>query len=103
MSQVSQIVCSFISHPEQRVPRAEVAAIGQLIADATHAIDKKFKVVIVGSFRRGSADSGDIDILTTHSREDAIDGFLPKLLAVLHRIGLLIADLTDSEGKFDSV
>jgi DNA polymerase/3'-5' exonuclease PolX len=59
----------------QRVPRAEVAAIGAKIKSYINriAIDNKFE--IVGSYRRGAESSGDIDcVFTTEKRiPDIID------------------------------
>ena len=46
-----------------RIPRAEVAAHGALVKNALLAIDPRFEATVMGSFRRGAAHSGDIDML----------------------------------------
>ncbi|PSN73140.1 hypothetical protein BS50DRAFT_606900 [Corynespora cassiicola Philippines] len=48
-----------------RIPRAEVEAHGAFVRDALHAIDPECEVTIMGSYRRGAKDSGDIDCIIT--------------------------------------
>jgi DNA polymerase IV len=48
-----------------RIPRAEVAAHGAVVIKALKKIDSKFEATIMGSYRRGAQDSGDIDIIIT--------------------------------------
>ncbi|KAJ4359055.1 hypothetical protein N0V95_002517 [Ascochyta clinopodiicola] len=48
-----------------RIPRAEVAAHGAIVISALKAIDSTFQATIMGSYRRGAPDSGDIDMLIT--------------------------------------
>lgn len=46
-----------------RIPRAEVEAHGNYIATALQKIDPAMQSTIMGSYRRGAKDSGDIDII----------------------------------------
>ena len=48
-----------------RIPRIEVEAHSALVRNALQSIDPDFKVEIMGSYRRGAKDSGDIDIILT--------------------------------------
>jgi len=48
-----------------RIPRAEVEAHGAVVISALKKIDQKFKATIMGSYRRGAKDSGDIDMILT--------------------------------------
>ncbi|KAH7114199.1 hypothetical protein B0J11DRAFT_594700 [Dendryphion nanum] len=48
-----------------RIPRDEVAAHGDFVRTEIHKIDPGFDVHIMGSYRRGAKDSGDIDLLIT--------------------------------------
>ncbi|KZM21787.1 DNA-directed DNA polymerase [Ascochyta rabiei] len=48
-----------------RMPRAEVAAHGAIVISALKKIDPTFQATIMGSYRRGASDSGDIDMLIT--------------------------------------
>jgi DNA polymerase IV len=48
-----------------RIPRAEVEAHGTVVINALRKINPKFQATIMGSYRRGAKDSGDIDIIIT--------------------------------------
>ncbi|CAA9958676.1 POL4 DNA polymerase IV [Pyrenophora teres f. maculata] len=48
-----------------RIPRAEVEAHGAVVIAALKKIDTNFKATIMGSYRRGAKDSGDIDMIIT--------------------------------------
>jgi DNA polymerase IV len=48
-----------------RIPRPEVAAHGAVVINALKKIDPKFQTAIMGSYRRGAKDSGDIDMIIT--------------------------------------
>ena len=47
----------------ERIPRAEVEAVETLLVNA---LLPSMRATVVGSYRRGAADSGDIDVLLTH-------------------------------------
>ncbi|KAJ5098866.1 hypothetical protein N7532_005867 [Penicillium argentinense] len=49
----------------QRIPRKEVEAHGAIVRRVVQAADKDMQAIIVGSYRRGAKDSGDIDVLIT--------------------------------------
>ncbi|KAF2733165.1 hypothetical protein EJ04DRAFT_468829 [Polyplosphaeria fusca] len=46
-----------------RIPRAEVEAHGAFVKDYLKKIDPGFEVTIMGSYRRGAKDSGDVDLI----------------------------------------
>lgn len=48
-----------------RIPRHEVAAHGALVTKALKAINPKCEATVMGSYRRGAPNSGDIDMLLT--------------------------------------
>lgn len=79
-----------------RIPRAEVAQHADVVRKALHKIDPAFEVIIGGSYRRGSRDSGDIDCIVTHAhtghahlRAVVIDRLVPRLI----ESGFLVASL----------
>lgn len=49
----------------KRIPRDEVTAHGDRVAAAAKAIHPELECHIVGSYRRGARDCGDIDVLVT--------------------------------------
>ncbi|KAF2706690.1 hypothetical protein K504DRAFT_483679 [Pleomassaria siparia CBS 279.74] len=48
-----------------RIPRAEVKAHGEFVRDALQKIHPGFDAQVMGSYRRGAKDSGDIDVMIT--------------------------------------
>ena len=48
-----------------RILRAEVAAHGAIVVKTLKKLDPKFEATVMGSYRRGAADSGDIDMIIT--------------------------------------
>lgn len=56
-----------------RIPRREMLRHEAYIKDVVASIEPRLKVEVVGSFRRGAADSGDIDVLIT-GNDAVIDG-----------------------------
>ncbi|KAI7287452.1 DNA polymerase beta-like protein [Hortaea werneckii] len=79
-----------------RIPRAEVKMHGSTVRRALQRIDDKFQVIIGGSYRRGSKDSGDIDCIITrpdtglaHLRNVVLGQLVPELF----KAGFLVASL----------
>lgn len=82
---------------QTRIPRAEVEAHGAYTRKTIQEIDPAITVTIGGSYRRGNADSGDIDLLITKAsspieelRHIVFDTALPRML----RQGYIKANLT---------
>ncbi|GAB7361006.1 hypothetical protein MBLNU230_g1049t1 [Neophaeotheca triangularis] len=73
-----------------RIPRAEVQQHGAIVREALQKLDPRFEVIVGGSYRRGSKDSGDIDCIITHPTGSS--GHLRT--TVLNR---LVPSLTDSK------
>ncbi|KAF2869737.1 hypothetical protein BDV95DRAFT_596058 [Massariosphaeria phaeospora] len=48
-----------------RIPRAEVEQHGAIVRNALRKIDPAFQATIMGSYRRGALNSGDIDLIIT--------------------------------------
>ncbi|OSD00718.1 hypothetical protein PYCCODRAFT_1453154 [Trametes coccinea BRFM310] len=78
-----------------RIPRAEVEEIYNKVKATALTIDPKLFIEIMGSFRRGKADCGDIDVLITRPTDDGKthQGVLRRLLRELHQQGIITEDL----------
>jgi DNA polymerase IV len=80
-----------IAHYEDfatRIPRAEVKAHGDFVRNALRKIDPSFEAQVMGSYRRGAKDSGDIDVIITKPgvsigtiRNVVFEQLIPKLVA----------------------
>ncbi|KAI9099329.1 hypothetical protein DFS34DRAFT_63804 [Phlyctochytrium arcticum] len=75
---------------QEKMPRAEAAAIGAIVIGECHAIDPLFECVILGSFRRGRPMCGDVDVLVTHPDNASHNNILGPLVKRLLDCGLII-------------
>ncbi|KAJ3373172.1 hypothetical protein GGF31_001164 [Allomyces arbusculus] len=80
----------------QRIPRHEVGQVAKLVQVAAQLLfGPETSVYAMGSFRRGAADCGDIDIILSHPKPPTMAiSPLHALVAQLKSQGLLIDDLT---------
>ena len=62
LNDIQKMGLRYYEDANERIPREEMQAHEKLLLSA---LDPKFKGVIVGSYRRGAKDSGDIDMLLT--------------------------------------
>lgn len=51
---------------ERKIPRAEIDKINDYLTNIVKKLDKKLISIICGSYRRGSPESNDIDMLLVH-------------------------------------
>lgn len=86
---------------KQKIPREELDAFFSLLVKTCKKIDKKLKVQICGSYRRGKSQSNDVDILLTHP--DLITQpdvtvcpvkYLPSLLEILVDDDIIVDSMT---------
>ncbi|KAJ7628647.1 hypothetical protein FB45DRAFT_918865 [Roridomyces roridus] len=80
---------------QERMPRTEAKALFDIIKPVALAIDLKLEIEIMGSYRRGKADCGDIDIMITRNPDDGGThaGVLRRLLNALHKKKIIEEDL----------
>lgn len=85
----------------KRIPKKEINVhkkmISKLWMNDLNNIPKLFKFEIVGSYRRESETSGDIDILITYDEHLCL---MPKLIDELLRANYMIEILAEGEKKF---
>ncbi|KIM37902.1 hypothetical protein M413DRAFT_252511 [Hebeloma cylindrosporum] len=103
LSPVQEIGLQYYDDLNDRMPRAEAKAIFELIKPIALSIDPKLYIEIMGSYRRGKADCGDIDILITRPVDDGNThrGVLPCLLQKLHAADIITEDLALPEDPDD--
>lgn len=84
---------------QEKIPRSEIDNIKILLNNIIKKIDKKLLFEICGSYRRGTHESGDIDVLISHpSYPSNIEEqkFLMKVIRELTKIKFIIGNLTSS-------
>ncbi|XP_075657192.1 DNA polymerase lambda isoform X2 [Castanea sativa] len=90
---------------KQRIPRREVQEMDLLLQKVGEDILHGVNIVCGGSFRRGKASCGDLDIIITHPDGRSHRGFLSKYVERLKDMKFLREDLiftTHSEEGTDS-
>uniref|UniRef100_A0A3Q3K8N6 DNA polymerase n=1 Tax=Monopterus albus TaxID=43700 RepID=A0A3Q3K8N6_MONAL len=98
-----QIGLKYFEEFEKRIPRAEM----EKMEVELKKIDPEYIGTICGSYRRGAASSGDIDILLTHPNYTSHTEKQPKLLRAvvdhLESIGFVTDTLSKGDTKFMGV
>ncbi|KAK0202659.1 DNA polymerase lambda [Desarmillaria ectypa] len=95
LSSAQKIGLKYYDDINSRMPREEAKALFDLIKPIALSIDPNLLVEIMGSYRRGKADCGDIDIMITRCPDDGKThaGVLGKLLKKLHEADIVTEDL----------
>ena len=84
-----------------RIPRKEMMAYNKSLAKISKKISPNLVFSVAGSFRRGLADSGDIDVLITSSSPSVSPGPLRKqFIDALKKKGIIRAVLANGNIKF---
>lgn len=76
-----QIGLKYYEDIQQRIPRAEIEKYKEKFTDVFNSIhkDENARFEIVGSYRRGAKDSGDIDVIITGNNNEVYKKFVQEL------------------------
>lgn len=85
LSRVQQIGVKYYDEFLLKMPRDEVEAIGGIIASHAHKMDSGYQLLIVGGYRRGKTQSGDVDVVVSHPDEAMTKGFVERIVGSLER------------------
>ena len=88
---------------QPRIPRAEVSVFLGVIQRIAQRLAPGVCVQAVGSFRRGSATSGDVDILVTHADDETGHEILKLLVKALLEAGVMSAELAGGSRKMEEI
>ncbi|KAL8973069.1 MAG: hypothetical protein Q9183_000192 [Haloplaca sp. 2 TL-2023] len=95
LSRVQQIGVKYYDEFLLKVPRSEVEAIAGIVErHACKVIDQRIVCVIVGGYRRGKAESGDVDLILSHPEPIATAGLVEKVVKSLEEEGWVTHTLT---------
>ncbi|XP_010782521.1 DNA polymerase beta [Notothenia coriiceps] len=97
-----QIGLRYFEEFEKRIPRSEMEQMETFIHEELKKVDTEYIGTICGSYRRGAASSGDIDILLTHPDYTSETEKQPKLLHVVVEHFESIGFVTDNMSKGDT-
>ncbi|KAB8291681.1 hypothetical protein EYC80_006481 [Monilinia laxa] len=99
LSRVQQIGVKYYDEFLLPIPRAEVEAIGAIVLAEARKIDPGYQMVIVGGYRRGKTESGDVDIMLTHPDEKRTLNILSELTGRLEDLGWITNILRESHAN----
>lgn len=94
LSRVQQIGVKYYDELSHGIPRSEVEQICNTILEHANGIHKGFQMVIVGGYRRGKKESGDVDVVLSHPEEAATHGFSEKIVLSLEKDNHITHTLT---------
>ncbi|CAI6337328.1 unnamed protein product [Periconia digitata] len=84
LDRVQQIGVKYYDDFLQKIPRAEVEQIAGIIRRyAVRLRDNRITVTIVGGYRRGKSESGDVDVIISHPDLGATAGLVKDLVELL--------------------
>jgi DNA polymerase IV len=85
LTRVQQIGVKYYDEFQVKIPRAEVEAISNTILSRANKIHPGFQMCIVGGYRRGKAESGDVDVVLSHPNEAYTFGFIQDIVSELEK------------------
>lgn len=94
LSRVQQIGVKYYDELKLKIPRSEVKSIGDTILSHAHRFSDGFQMMIVGGYRRGKAESGDVDVILSHPDMAQTFGFIEKLVLSLEKSRFITHTLT---------
>ncbi|KAM3452981.1 hypothetical protein MY3296_004084 [Beauveria thailandica] len=80
LSRVQQIGVKYYEEFQKKIGRDEVARIANVILDHAHRLDQAYELIIVGGYRRGREENGDVDVILTHKEEHKTLNLVEKLV-----------------------
>lgn len=102
LSRVQQIGVKYYDDFKRTIPRHEVEDIAALILSHARSIDPAFEMAIVGGYRRGKEQSGDVDVVLSHREEAKTMYMVEKLVLSLESADLITHTLslsTNNSGR----
>ena len=94
LTRVQQIGVKYYDEFQLKIPRAEVESIGQTVLRRANRLHAGFQMVIVGGYRRGKRESGDVDVVLSHPDPDCTLNFIEAIVHSLEDGGYITHTLT---------
>ena len=95
LNRVQQIGLKYYDEFQLKIPRTEVECIATAIDEhAKKATDPNIQTVIVGGYRRGKSESGDVDVIVSHPNQDVTLDLVSEIVKSLENDGWITHTLT---------
>lgn len=94
LSRVQQIGVKYYDEFQQKISRHEVEQIASVILTHAREHDTGFEMAIVGGYRRGKKESGDVDVILSHREESHTMHMIEKMVLSLEQAELITHTLS---------
>ena len=95
LSRVQQIGLKYYDEFLLKIPRSEVESITATITDhAKFVTDSNVETIIVGGYRRGKSESGDVDVILSHRNEAMTYNLVDRVVKSLEKESWITHTLT---------
>lgn len=95
LSRVQQIGLKFYDEFLLKIPRTEVEAITATISHHAKLVtDNNVETIIVGGYRRGKSESGDVDVILSHRDPAMTHNLVDRIVKSLEKGGWITHTLT---------
>ncbi|MCJ1296934.1 hypothetical protein MMC34_008503, partial [Xylographa carneopallida] len=96
LTRVQQIGLKFYDEFELKIPRSEVEYIASIVTYHAKKVieDDEVECVVVGGYRRGCHENGDVDIIVSHRDESATNRVIHPIVAALETAGWITHSLS---------
>lgn len=94
LTRVQQIGVKYYDEFQLKIPRREVAGIADVVLEHANRIHGGFRLVVVGGYRRGKTENGDVDMVVSHPDESVTADFVERIVVALEESGYITHTLT---------
>lgn len=94
LARVQQIGVKYYDEFLLKIPRDEVASIADVVLQHANKIHPGFQLVVVGGYRRGKTENGDVDMVLSHPDEKVTSGFVERVVVALEESEYITHTLT---------
>ncbi|MCJ1248006.1 hypothetical protein MMC30_005221 [Trapelia coarctata] len=95
LNREQQIGLKFYDDFQLKIPRSEVEYIASVATyHAKRIVDERIECIIVGGYRRGRTENGDVDIILTHREESATRHLITPVVEALEHSGWITHTLS---------
>ena len=101
LTKQQKVGLEFYDDLQDRMSRDEASKIMRKIQNTTRSLQNHgLRMMACGSYRREEETCGDLDILLTHDNKPVSESHLATFVYMLHRVGILVADLAYGEQTY---
>ena len=95
LNRVQQIGVKYYDEFQQKIPRTEVEFIAEKVREhAVKVCDDGIELIVVGGYRRGKKESGDVDMIVSHRHLEKTAGLVQDIVESLEQEDWITHTLT---------